>query len=58
MKGIVVKKSKINKKGVFAARDFKKGEAVLKWNSKILEKSETKKNKRKSKALSSQSWKG
>lgn len=37
---IVVKKSKINKKGVFAARDFKKGEVVLKWNPKILEKSE------------------
>lgn len=44
-KDIVVKKSEINKKGVFAARDFKKGEVVLKWNPKILEKSETEKIK-------------
>lgn len=35
-KDIIVKKSKINKKGVFAARDFRKGEVVLKWNPKIL----------------------
>jgi len=44
-KDIIVKKSKINKKGVFAARDFKKGEVVLKWNPKILEKSEVQKLK-------------
>jgi SET domain-containing protein len=37
---IVVKKSKINGKGVFAKRDFKKGEIVLKWNPKILTKLE------------------
>lgn len=30
---VVVKESKINNKGVFAARDFKKGEAVLKWHT-------------------------
>jgi SET domain-containing protein len=30
---------------VFAARDFKKGEVVLKWNPKILEKSEIEKIK-------------
>ena len=42
-KDIFVKKSGINKKGVFAARDFKKGEVVLKWNPKILEKSEVEK---------------
>lgn len=35
-KDVTIKKSKINKKGVFAARDFKKGEIVLKWNPKIL----------------------
>ncbi|MCC7570803.1 SET domain-containing protein-lysine N-methyltransferase [Candidatus Micrarchaeota archaeon] len=29
---VVVKKSKIEGKGVFAARDFKKGEVVIKWN--------------------------
>lgn len=39
MKNIIVKKSKINKKGVFAARDFKRGEVVLKWNPKALKKS-------------------
>lgn len=37
---IVVKKSRIDKRGVFAARDFKKGEVVLKWHPKILKKSE------------------
>jgi len=36
---IIVKKSKIDKKGVFAARDFKKGEVVLKWNPLPLKKS-------------------
>jgi len=44
-KNIIVKKSKINKKGVFAERNFKKGEVVLKWNPKILEKSEIEKIK-------------
>jgi SET domain-containing protein len=29
---VVVKKSKIHGHGVFAARDFKKGEVVLPWN--------------------------
>jgi len=28
---VVVKKSKIHGKGVFAARDFKKGEVVINW---------------------------
>jgi len=32
MADIVVKESKIHGKGVFAARDFKKGEVVLKWD--------------------------
>ena len=36
---IIIKKSKTNKKGVFAARNFKKSEVVLKWKSnKILTK--------------------
>lgn len=39
-KGVVIKKSRINKKGVFAAQNFKRGEVVLKWNPKILTKSE------------------
>lgn len=39
-KDLIVKKSKIDKKGAFAARDFKKGEVVLKWNPKILTKAE------------------
>jgi SET domain-containing protein len=44
-KEIIVKKSKINKKGVFAARDFTKGEIVLRWYPKILRKSEVEKLK-------------
>ena len=36
MSNVIVKKSKINKKGVFAVKDFKKGEIVLKWNPKII----------------------
>ena len=38
MDNIVVKKSKINGKGVFAKRDFKKGEVVLRWNPKTISK--------------------
>ena len=38
--GIAVKKSKISEKGVFALRDFKKGEVVLKWSPKPIKKSE------------------
>jgi len=34
---IVIKKSKISGKGVFAARNFLKGEIVLKWNPKLLD---------------------
>jgi len=34
MKSVVVKKSKISGKGVFASRDFKKGEIVLRWRPK------------------------
>jgi len=30
---VIVKDSKIHKKGVYANRDFKKGEIVLKWNT-------------------------
>jgi len=38
---IIVKESKIHNKGVFASRDFKKGEIVLHWDiSKTLSKSE------------------
>lgn len=37
-KGVIVKKSKIHKKGVFAARNFKKGEIVMKWQPIILDK--------------------
>ncbi len=32
MPGVVVKKSRIEGKGVFAARDFKKGEIVVQWD--------------------------
>lgn len=33
MRDIIVKKSKIHRKGVFANRDFKKGEVILKWDT-------------------------
>lgn len=33
-RGIVIKKSKIHGRGVFAARDFKEGEVVLHWKPK------------------------
>lgn len=39
MNNFTVKKSKIHKKGVFAANNIKKGEIVLKWKPKILKKS-------------------
>jgi SET domain-containing protein len=42
-KNIIIKKSKINKKGVFARRDFKKGDVILKWKPKILRKPEAEK---------------
>lgn len=42
IKDIIIKKSKINKNGVFAKRDFKKGEIVLKWNPKVLNESQIK----------------
>jgi uncharacterized protein len=42
MPDIIVRKSKIQGKGVFALRDFKKGEVVIKWDiSKQLTKEET-----------------
>lgn len=42
MNDIAVKDSKIHGKGVFAARDFKKGEIVIKWSdcSEIINKKE------------------
>lgn len=40
MKNLIVKKSKIHGKGVFANKDFKKGEIVIKWQPKILKKSD------------------
>src|SRR3989344_24875 len=36
MKSVIVKKTKRKDKGVFAAREFKKGEIILKWHPKIL----------------------
>lgn len=40
---IIVKKSKIQGKGVFANKDFKKGEIVLRWNPKKITKEEAEK---------------
>ena len=40
---VVIKKSKIDNRGVFTKRDFKKGEIVLKWNPKKLTKLEASK---------------
>lgn len=42
MKDIIVKKSKIIGKGVFANRNFSKGEVVLKWKPKLIKKSDIK----------------
>lgn len=39
-RSIIVKKSKIQGKGVFAMRDFKKGEVVLSWKPKLVKKAE------------------
>ena len=36
MQDVVVKDSRISGKGVFAGRNFKKGETVLTWHPKIL----------------------
>jgi uncharacterized protein len=35
---VIVKNSKIHGKGVFANKDFKKGEIVIKWNAKHITK--------------------
>jgi SET domain-containing protein len=43
MRSVIVKKSKINKKGVFANKNFKKGEVVLKWHPKKIKKSDVEK---------------
>lgn len=44
IKNILVKKSNINKKGVFANYNFKKGEIVIQWKSnKVLTKTEVNK---------------
>lgn len=43
MANIIVKKSCIEGKGVFAARDFKQGDVVLKWNPRILSLEQAKK---------------
>lgn len=40
---VIVKKSKIQGKGVFANRNFKKGEVVLKWNPQEITKEEAEK---------------
>ncbi|MEK6958471.1 MAG: SET domain-containing protein [archaeon] len=43
-KNLLVQKSSISGKGVFAARDYRKGEVVVKWDlSKIISKSQAKK---------------
>jgi SET domain-containing protein len=50
MKDVIVKKSPLHGKGVFAARDFKKGELILKWNlSNILTKKQMEKLSKKEK---------
>src|SRR3989344_1040867 len=49
MNGVVVKSSLIHGKGVFALRDFKQGEVVLRWNAKELTKKEFEKLSKKEK---------
>jgi len=49
-KNTTVKKSKINGKGVFALKNFKKGETILKWDLSVkLTKEQTKKLQEKEK---------
>ncbi|MCX6819477.1 MAG: hypothetical protein NT129_05785 [Candidatus Aenigmarchaeota archaeon] len=36
MANITVKKSRIEGKGIFAARNFKQGDIILKWNPRVL----------------------
>ena len=36
MANVLVRKSKIQGKGVFAAKDFKKGETIMKWDTSII----------------------
>ena len=38
IKKVVIKKSTIHGKGIFALRDFKKGDVVIKWRPKIISK--------------------
>jgi len=40
MTKVIIKKSDIDKKGVFAIRDIRKGEIILKWNPMKLTKDE------------------
>lgn len=42
-KDVFVRKSKIHGKGVFADRDFARGEVILRWRPKILKKSDVNK---------------
>ena len=58
MKDIIVKKSKIHGKGVFADRDFKKGEVVIKYNLKKLTEKEFKNLSEKEKHFTSKEGKG
>lgn len=39
-KDLIIGESRIDKQGVFANRDFKKGEVVLKWNIKLIKENE------------------
>jgi SET domain-containing protein len=41
MNNLIIKKSKIHGKGLFANKDFKEGEIVLKWNPTPLTEEET-----------------
>ncbi len=51
---VIIKKSKIHGKGVFANRDFRKGETVIKWDlSAILTKEEVDKLPKKEKRYAS-----
>ena len=36
MEDVIVKESKIHEKGVFANKNFKKGEVVLKWDMSVI----------------------
>ena len=56
MNEVIIGKGKIFSKGVYANKDFKKGEAVIKYNLQRLTKEEFKKLSKKEKNFTHEHW--